>query len=301
MTSSEHHPTDPGAVVLLDPIDGSRFERRWRASAAHDELLEHVLGLGWDEGPAEAPPLRRPRRAALAAAAAVLAALVAVVAPWSTSPAYAVRVLPDGVIEIDWTSGLRSGEDLAAELRSLGIDVEVVTVAASPSAVGSMTATSSGADGGPPPGVTWGADGSEDVFTWRIDPSRYREQVRVELAVAAEDGAPFELAQEVFEPGEVLAGLHCAEGVPLAADAVAGRLEGLGLSAVWDVVVSVDPDGGFAEERVAEVPDGEVLWGYALDAGTVRFTVLPEGLDGGGRLERRLSDVPCSPEQAARW
>jgi hypothetical protein len=251
------------------------------------------------------------RRVLVLAAALTVVAVALTVVPsffFRGTPAYAIKQLPNGVIVVDWSADSFSpnADAIAVDLRQYGIDVQITTTPASPSAVGQVTATFPGEGSrtgqGPPPGLTVGNAGTPEAFTWTIDPMVFHGPVTLDVAVPPQDGQPYVLREEVFEPGEVLAGLQCALGTPLRAADVAARLPDLGLRGEWNVVdpASVTPDG-YHETRVDEVPDGVILWGYAVDANTVEFTVAPDGTPLDKFPPAHLSDVPCTPEQAARW
>lgn len=253
-----------------------------------------------------APALARPRRtrAAVATAGVAAVALALVVAPGVTggngARAFDVRELQNGHIEVYWDRHLRDGRALQAELQEVGVDVEIVPTPASPSAVGSVVSY-----GGPAldePGFEWGRAGSELVFT--IDPEVFRGTVELHLAVEAMPGETYDIAEPVFQPGEILGGLHCAIGEPVRTEQLVPHLDGLGVDVIWETVVP-DPAGDPAVavgEEVDEVPTGQVLWGHAQDPETVRLHVLPDGasLDA-EHYPPRISDVPCTPEQAAVW
>lgn len=327
-------PGDLALLARIDPVDRDHLARAWDAGAASATLLSSVIGSSAPAAPDSAGPtvgdltsaghvpagsgpneangaaVTAPRRRRLlpwigAIAAAAVAAVVIGLAPWGSSPAYAIRQLPDGVIEVNWMKELRNGEAIAEDLRAFGIDVQVVAAPASPSMVGEVVSTAlPGHGGGPVEGITWGEDGTDDVFTWRIDPNVFSGPLRIELGVEAEPDEAYTVAGEVFEPGEVLGGLHCALGEPLRAEQLVPYLEKLGLTPRWDVIRTIPGrTDAYQEDSVEETPDGEVLWGYAVDSRTVRFSVLPDGVDPAGidGLEPRLSDVPCTPEMAAGW
>jgi hypothetical protein len=120
--------------------------------------------------------------------------------------------------------------------------------------------------------------------------------VTLEVAVPSQNGEAYQLREEVFEPGEALSGLQCALDTPLRAADVAARLPGLGLTGQWNIIDpgSVTSDG-YHETRVGQVPDGAILWGYAVDAKTVEFTVAPDGTPLDGFPPAHLSDTPCTP------
>lgn len=257
----------------------------------------------------------RPRRTRLAVATAGVAAvgLALAVAPGLTRDngqrAFALRPLEGGVIELDVFDRDLDGEALAAELGEFGIEVVVERMHASPSVVG-RAEVFVGTESEPfvplkdRPGITLpDADGSVP-FRVRIDPDEYDGEVLIRFLVETPPGEPYTMAQEVFEPGEVLGGLHCALGEPIRAEQLVPYVEELGLTAVWETIAP-DPGGDPAvtySERVGQVPDGEVMWGYAVDANTVALTVRADGvvLDH-EHQPTRLSDVPCTPEQAAAW
>jgi hypothetical protein len=130
----------------------------------------------------------------------------------------------------------------------------------------------------------------------------FKGPVTLQVAVPPAEGQPYQVREEVFEPGEALAGLQCALGEPLSATDVSSRLPALGLMGVWSVIdpASVTADG-YQETRVDQVPEGTIMWGYSLDEHTVEFTVAPAGTPLNEFPSPHLSDVPCTPEQAARW
>lgn len=295
-------------IQVLDPIDGAGLDASWSTSEAKVRMFEAINDAASSRA-VPRPSARRPVRRSLALAAALAAAGVAVVVVTgsiqrSGTPAFAVRPLPGGVIEIENVTDLEDAEGLEAELREFGVDAEIVTRAVSPTLVGMARATTDDLGERPLPGLTFGADGTPGVFTWRIDPHTFEGRITIELYVDGDAGEGYYLSEEVFEPGEVLGGLHCALGRPLQAGDVASRLPELGLTGQWIVLTgfgSGEPGATSSSEEVATVPDGEIVSGYAVDDRTVTFEVLPAGLDAPRWFERRLSDVPCTQEQAARW
>jgi hypothetical protein len=247
---------------------------------------------------------RRTRYAVVTAGVAAIAVALAV-APGLTRDggqrAFALRELPNGVLEVSYDRDLRDGRALEEELRSHGVDVGVRLVPSSPSAVGAIYGLEA-PEQGTEPGFAWGPDGGEVAFV--IDPELFRGEVTLHLSVAAAPGEPYELREEVFEPGEVLGGLHCALGEPIRADQLVPYLDELDLGVLWETI-GPDPDGdpGVAvSEAIDDVPAGEVMWGYALDTDTVEVTVRADGVElDPEHWPTRLSDVPCTPEQAAAW
>jgi hypothetical protein len=297
---------DPAAGIDRG-TDGPTARRIYHEVRRHVDAGPAVRGLFRRVHRRPLAPARiRRRTLALAAIAAVAAVALAVVPDlFSGTPAYAIRQLPNGVIVIDWSmdSFSPNAAAIAEDLRGYGVEVEITTIPVSPSAVGEVLAAYPGAgDTGPPRGLTIGKEGTPEAFTWTIDPTVFRGPVTLQVSVPASDGEPYQISQEVFEPGEVLGGLQCALGEPLRAADVAARLPALGITAVWSVIdpASVTADG-YHETPVDHVPDGDILWGYALDDATVQFTVAPDGVPLSKYPPARLSDVPCTPEQAAPW
>jgi len=309
-----HHRKPLEDLARIDPIDGDRLAAAWSNSSASQVLLEEITTMRTDTlSPAVAAkatqspgstPQRRSRRVlklavSLAVAAGVLVVVQGIVS--TDTPAFAVRLLPNGVVEVDASTQFRDGEALAAELREYGIDVRITTVPSSPSAVGEVAVFAPGGGDSIPEGLSFGPDGTPEVFDFRIDPNLFTGELTIELHVAAREGERYQLAEEVFEPGEVLGGLQCALGEPLRAGDLTPYLADLGLTPVWMIVSPTDDPSITQSELVQEMPNGRVLSGYAQDATTVEFNVLPDGVTLPDIGAARLSDVPCTPEQAAAW
>ena len=295
----------------LDPIDGTRLAVLWSGSEEKEVLFERVMTQSVVIAGAPEPAKHRRRVSrrlvALAASLAMIGlaiALVPSIIGRTGSPAFAVRQLPDGVIEIENVADIRDAKGLEAELREFGIDAVIVTETASPSLVGTAQAFAPGLGDRQLPGLRFGKDGSPDVFRWRIDPQVFRDQITITLYVEANKGEAYLNAAEVFEPGEVLGGLQCALGEPLRAADVAARLPKLGITPVWYVLTNFqgDSSGGTSHsEQVREVPEGEVSSGFAVNDHSVKFEVIPDGVTALPWQHTPLSDVPCTEEQAARW
>jgi hypothetical protein len=307
-----HHSDPIDDLARIDPIDGEHLAAAWSSSNAKQALLQEITTMSVDtRAPTIEPnriagptPRRPPRRVLRLAAGVAIAAfaLVAVQGVFSEgSRAFAVRQLPNGVIEIDATTQFRDGEALAADLREFGIDVRITTVPSSPSMVGEVEVFAPGGGEYIADGLTFGPDGTPEVFDLEIDPNLFTEQLTIQMHVAARDGERYVLANDVFGPGEVLSGLHCALGEPLRAEALAPYLSELGLSPVWLAVSPTDDPSITNEEQVQGVPNGQVLSGYAQDAATVEFRVQLDGVTLPDIYAADLADLPCTPEQAAAW
>jgi len=238
--------------------------------------------------------VRLPHRAVrLAGVAAMIALAVVVGAPLlGDSPAYAIRQVEGGVIEIEWSTDHRGGEQITADLREYGIEVTIRNTPASPSMVGQIIGLSDPSD--VPVGVNLDTNLGEDSVTWRIDPSRLRGPLDLELAVTARAGERYMASAPVFASGEALDGLHC-DDAELRADDVAAHLSALGLSAEWSVLKAA-PGAAYASETTIDtVPDGEVVWGYAHSDTTVQLTVLADNTPVDPALFfPHVSDLPCA-------
>jgi hypothetical protein len=246
----------------------------------------------------------RPRLRLAAASVAVIAAAVGIVAvpglSGGSSQAFAIRELPNGLIEVSVQRDILDGSALEGELRAFGVDVSIVAVPSSPSAVGRVQGIEGPLAADEEPGFAWGPDGSDLAFS--IDPAVFRGQLVLHLGVEAAPGERYLASEEVFEPGEVLGGLHCALGTPLRAEDLLPYLERLGLDATWEIAspVAGEPDS-LMSEAVTEVPNGEVLWGYSLDDRNVAFTVRPDGVTLSDHWQPRLSDLSCVVHDTATW
>lgn len=300
---TRHHPAND--VGRVNPIDSELLAAAWLNSDAKRALLEEITTIPVNSPIPVHPDLemRTPRRTfrlSVASAAALAVLVLAQVLFVDTTPAFAVRELPNGLIEINVLPQFRDGPALATELRAYGIDVEITTMVASPSAVGQvdMSRQVLGEDFYVPEGITFGEEGTPDVFNWTIDPKLFTERLIIRMHVAARPGEQYVLAEEVFEPGEALGGLHCALGEPLRAQDLVPYLADLGITPIWFVVSPTDDPSIFQSEQVQEAPNARVLDGHSLDADTIRFNL---ALDGVTSWQTRLSDVPCTPEQAAGW
>lgn len=301
-------------IRRLDPVDGTRLTDSWSNSDAKRALfLELTAAKANSEASPDPTTRRRPvsRRVLAVAAGLAIAGVGIVVASGviqrTSTPAFAVRELPNGVIVIENVADIDDVSGLEAELREFGIDTDIVTEPASPSLVGQAHAHAPGLNDdtdGAVEGLSFGKDGSRRVFRWRIDPNAFDDKIVITLFVEPQEGEAYLAATEAFAPGEVLGGLHCALGTPVRAADVAARLPELGLTAEWFILSGFesDADGGtYHSEQVAEVPDGEVTSGEPLDRDTVRFEVVPDGLAVPEWHESSFSFFPCTEGQGARW
>lgn len=296
------------AIGFVDPLDGGFVAAAWTDSRAGQTLLEEIVAGPVDRpGRVDAHVKRRSRVRVLRLVVGVAVAAVAFVLAQGfltdATPAFAVRQLTNGVVQVDAATQFRDGNALATELRAYGINVKVTAVPSSPSEVGKVGVFAPGGGDYIPKGLTFGPDGSDDVFHFTIDPRLFTERLTIEMHVAARPGERYVIAQEVFEPGEALGGLECALGEPLKAEELVPYLTKLQLSPQWFVISPTDDPTIYRTTQVDKVPDGEVMSGYSVDATTVHFEVKPDGvtLPPGGYGLPHLSDVPCTPDQAAAW
>lgn len=310
-------------LTAVNPVDDA--ELAGRLMPGIDEVIGEITGTisapddfeiqpGSRTSDAVVVQLRRRRAWLLIAAAASVAVLVmtaglAVLWPGSTRPAYAITV-DRGVIVVDWMRDLRDGTAIAKDLRTYGVDAEVRTVAASPGQVGRiLVAVVDGVETDTmPPGVSWGADGTDEVFTWRIDPSQFTGSIAIEIGVEPDRGDPYVAAESAFAPGEVLGGLHCAldeVDKPITAAAIDEQLRRLGLSATWIRVTEAAEStaGDIADNTPSPTPPaGLVLNVVPLDAHRVEVSVAPPGASPSLPIfEPVLPSAECTPELASRW
>jgi hypothetical protein len=290
-------------IRTIDPIEGDRLAEEWTSSGAKSALFQAITM-------SDTPPFRKlhrrsPKRLAALAATLAVAATALVVAgllPGADTPAYAVRQLENGVIEIK-TQEVRAEDApaLEAELREFGIEVDIVTRPATPSVVGEADVFSeSMGDAYPIPGLTFaGPDGTPGVFIWRIDPHKFRDRVRIEMYVEAEPGEAYYAGVDPFYPGEVLHNVYCELGDPLPrASDVASRLPDLGITAQWNVITDIrtDSDGGSSHyEPSEEVPQGVITSAGSLNDHTIKFEVVPDGMTIPGWMQPTYSeDINCT-------
>lgn len=292
------------ALSNVDPVDETRLAAAWSESDVKQEIFTEVTG-----SPTDAPTTSRAQRTGrwslprVAAAAAVTAAALVVIQGVISlaDPAFAVRELQNGLIEVNASDDFRSGDALAAELSAYGIDVDIVTTPASPSSVGRVAVFAPGGGEYIPDGLTIGQEGTPDVFNWTMDPETFTETLTIEMHVAAQEGEPYVIAEGVFEPGEALGGLHCALGQPVRAEDVQPYLADLDITPIWLVISPTEDPTVIHEEQVSATPAGQIMWGYSKDATTVELSVLPDGTTLSPDHQQRLSDKPCSSDQAEAW
>jgi hypothetical protein len=302
MMPTNRNPVD--VLSRVDPVDMTRLSAAWSESDVKQEIFTEITA---SPTPAlTASDTRGTKRWNLpriaAAVAVTAAALVVVQGVFSFGdPAFAVRQLRDGLIEVNASGDFRNGDALAAELKAYGIDVEIVTTPASPSSVGRVAVFAPGGGDYIPDGLTMGKEGTPDVFNWTIDPDAFTETLTIEMQVAAKEGEPYVIAEEVFEPGEALGGLHCALGQPVRAEDVQPFLDDLGISPIWLVISPTADPTAIQEDQVDDTPAGQIMWGYSKDATTVQLSVLTDGTSLSAGHQPRLSDIPCSADQAALW
>ena len=303
-------------LAAADPVDDRELATRV-ALLAGDVIAEIAAGAGAADtlvGRRQGSDVvgsvhrRRPWSLIAVAAAAAVVVVVALVGlvPGTSSPAYAITV-DRGVVVVNWMRDLRDGSTIGKDLRGYGIDATVRAVPASPSLVGRvLTVAVNGVDTGEmPPGVSWGADGTDDVFTWRIDPSVFKESIQIALGVETEPGKPYVTAESAFAPGEVLGGLQCAVPEPITSAAVDEQLRRLGVDVRWfRVVAAAESAGGDRSEEVpsATAPAGTVINAQPINDRSVRVTVAPPGASlASPMFEPVRPAAECTPELASRW
>lgn len=299
-------------IHQIDPVDGDRIIADWSATDAKQALFEEITAMPTTTAipPRHTHPNHQPTRPtvpqrgrrlqlALAAAAIMLAIGVGVTLSTLSEPAYAISQRDDGLIEVNVLPDFRDGDALARDLRQLGIDTVVAIVPASPSMIGQVELFA--VEGGLASGIELGADGTTGAFDWTIDPAVFEGTLQVTVYVEADDGEPFGAAQEIFEPGEKLAGLQCALGEPMRAAEVDQYLVQVGITPIWSVVTQTE-DPSITNSTIADsVPAGTIITGHAVDNDTVAFDVLLDGDTLAIPSAGGISDTPCTPEAANAW
>lgn len=303
------HDDSANRLQRADPVDQTRLSSAWSDTDAKASLLKEITAMSTETLARESAPTPLPTpihsrsrgRVLLAAAAAVVALALGISATMTLTadPAYAISETADGLLQINILADFRDGDALARDLKDRGIDARVETVPASPSMVGTVELGSTDL---PAVGLeVGGADGTSEVFDWTIDPSKFSGTLIVTVFVEAENGEPFGAAQEIFEPGEKLAGLHCALGEPMRATDVDRYLDQVGLTAQWWVVTPTDDPSITNSERVDQAPEGIVLSGHAIDNSQASFEVLLDGQTLSGGSAGYISDFACAPGAADLW
>jgi hypothetical protein len=312
------HDDPMNRLKQVDPINAEQLIAAWSDHDAKASLFKEITSMPSNTNVVDiadsttshiepATPNRktaarsRRRLPLLAIAAAVVAIGVAIGSSLVGHPqrAYAVSQGADGLIHVNILAGFRDGDALAKDLNSRGIRTRISVVPASPSMVGKVELFNLD---GPSPGITTdGPDGTFEVFDWTIDPALFKDTVTVQIYVEPKAGEPIRAAQEIFEPGEKLAGLQCALGEPVRAADVARYLDRVGLTAKWNLATTAANRNGYDSVAVDSVPEGVVMSGYAMDRSTARFDVLKDGEPVVEATTPHLSDVACTPEAASPW
>lgn len=289
-------------LTRIDPIDAERLQDSWGRSDAKRQVFNEIVGPGRSAKPVKG---RAPRRALRLALGVAIVAAVLVLSQGLMSEgdrAFAVKQLPNGVLEIDASTQLRDGEALAAELREYGIDVDIRTVPSSPSVVGGVAVFAPGGGDYIPEGLSYGGPpGTPETFKMLIDPAVFREKLTIELHVAPRDGERYLLAASVFEPGEVLGDLHCALGEPIRTEELIPYVDELELTPLWLVITPTDDPSITNSEQVSTPPPGRVLSAHPHDPSTVEFQVLADGVTLPDFYFSEYSGSPCTPAAASAW
>lgn len=249
---------------------------------------------------------RAPRLIAAAAAALLLALGIVAVSGLVTSDgrAFAVRPLEDGRLEIDLLEAAATdAEHVANSLREFGVEVTFTPMVAPEGSVGQVLGFSGShvtGPGGewPPPGIRFvddGADTGADVML--IDPAVFRGTLDMQVGIPAAEGEDYDYREDAFLGDGPLAGVDCAIGEPLTAEALVPILVERDLTPTWWVVADAtqDPEGGhsFAHQPyLAGVPDGEIVSAEATSADTITIGVLPDTLDA-PFVATHLDEFPC--------
>lgn len=232
----------------------------------------------------------------------------------------AVQIERGGTISVRAGRRGLSTETLVRALHD--VDVDVVTVPASPSQVGQVAWLSDGSalTANPDPVVDEVIPDLEGQ-SFRILPDRLATPLVIQAGVEAAPGESYSLSASAFAPGEVLGSAHCAGDDPMSSATLVRYATTAGVQVEWVALEHRHlPDGTVEEfgELVTKRPNGVVQHVEPINIDVVRATIVPWHLrelttDEAGRTvegERSRgapaqgeggSSVPCDPAEVARW
>lgn len=311
--------TDFDKLHAASPIATDRLQNEWDSSEAKALIKNELMTMTTRTDPDTAvedsrghtpasdihqvQPSRNRKRIFKLGAVAASVAVISVLSglnPFSNEEISAVRNLPDGGVVVDWASDFADADAVARQLQTYGIDVKITRLPSSPSAVGTVVSSAIGNEGEAidhlPEGLSIGPDGSATALQWTFDPETFTGQVTLHVGVTPDEGGAYVVAEEAFEPGEILANRHCSLPTPLMSTDLVETLASLEQIAIWDVITDVDTAAGtYRTDTVTDtVPEGTVISAYAMDTNSIRIQILPEDVAAPiGILEPRLSDYPC--------
>ncbi|HVM13865.1 MAG TPA: hypothetical protein VM287_06010 [Egibacteraceae bacterium] len=251
---------------------------------------------------------RARRTVALVAAVTVLAVLAVLTpallgSPRFTQPAFAVRTLPDGSVEVIVEEHFDEPTRLRQELVSHGVAVEVIEVAGSPSEVGKLSHLFVPEDA---EGVEVRRSSPSHVWEFVVDPDRFDGAITLEIARAAQPGEHLYATGDAFAEGEPLEGLPCALGWPIDSAELARAAARVGLDVSWIAVTNVT-DNSWGGKDAARRPDGAVFFAHLNTPETLQVSVLVPGTDPRGLPGKDWRDAgerytsSCSPQTIDRW
>lgn len=184
--------------------------------------------------------------------------------------ASALTVLPDGRIVIT-LEDLNQGNALIRSLRAAGIQASAGPEYASPGNVGKVASFLELPEEGTP-GFTWSPGSRFPVY---INPDVFHGPITATIGVPTPPGADYDFSESVFEPGEALAGLQCALGVPITAADLRVQAQEAGFtSIVWETENATPIDDG--SELATE---GSVIDAYPTNATTLEVRVAAADAD----------------------
>lgn len=228
----------------------------------------------------------------------VLAMLVVLLPVGDQRAAVAVERLESGVIRVSLQPTFGDADRLQEQLVAQGLRVSAARVPVSPSRVGSLVDL--GLSGSPDGLAIEQTAPTGSITGFTLDPRRFSGELRLFVGAEADSGETYVASNEAFEPGEVLAGLHCDLGRLVRSEDVERLADQAGLRVQWEVVRQPARDEssglpiGLMTDEVRQRPEGLVYSAYA--ASPEELIVLVVGMPQAAGLTPRLSDVPCQSE-----
>ncbi|MDP9225382.1 MAG: hypothetical protein M3P18_16370, partial [Actinomycetota bacterium] len=210
-------------------------------------------------------------------AAAILATVVIAVALWpggTAARAPHLRLVvftkqgPNIVARI--SDPYAPAAQLTAAFRAHGLNINVQTLAVSPSLVGTIVYSDVNSIRELQTGDCMSGGGGR-CWIGMVIPANFTGQGNVSVGRAAKSGEPYASSAEVFGPGEAL---HCTELLDQPVSKAVAVLRAKGLNARWQLGSS---DGTSTNE--SSQPGGYVVGGTALSSTTVLVDVSAQPLD----------------------
>ena len=241
------------------------------------------------------------RRAVVIPLAFTAVTAAAVLYPSDRNPAYALTVGADGTIRVQIHPEFNDVGQLQEELRSVGLDVNVVHLKGHPSLDRLVEVVSHDNERN-------GAlkfDGAE----FELDRQAAEGQIEILIYSAADPGQPYQFSPSIFSIGQPLEGLHCAyaDG-QLSTDEFERRASEVGLDDIeWVYFDRVPTTEGVTASEPEDRPEGMVVDAHWADEDTIRAIVYPNTDEPASDTiimydgSHDPAEQACTPDLAARW